>query len=375
MDSRAGRRLIVEGRSLVDFASNDYLGLAADPRVVAALRAGAERWGAGAGASHLVTGHTAEHAALEEEVAAFTGRERALVFSSGYAANVATINALAGRRDLVFGDRLNHASLIDGARQSGAQLEWYPHVDVHALEQVLLRHVGSPGRRLVVTDGTFSMDGDVCPLGDLVELARRHRAWLMVDDAHGIGVHGRAGTGVVDSQVHGSGDVPVLVGTFGKAFGTAGAFVAGDTALIDFLVQRARNYVYSTALPPALAAATRAALDIAQAEGWRREALAGLVERFRDGAASRDIRLLPSATPIQPVVLGTAGRTMRVAAMLEDRGYLVGAIRPPTVPEGTARLRITLGAGHEPADVDGLLDALGDTLRDTVPETVTEQVR
>jgi 8-amino-7-oxononanoate synthase len=358
VETPAGRELLVDGRRLLNFCSNDYLGLAADPRVCAAFKAGVDRWGVGSGASHLVSGHTAAHQELEAALADFTGRPRALLFGSGYAANVGTISALLGQRDQVFEDRLNHASLLDGGWLSGAGFEWYEHADTVDLAGRLEAHRSSSGRKLIVSDGTFSMDGDLCPLDDLIDLAKQHGAWLIIDDAHGMGVHGAQGCGVVDPARQGIDEVPVLVGTLGKAFGTAGAFVAGSDALIELLVQRARHYIYTTAMPAALAVATLESLRIARAEEWRRIRLAEHVARFRQGASQLGLQLLPSATPIQPLLVGAAGPTLQLAAALEARGVLVGAIRAPTVPAGTARLRITFSALHESADVDLLLDAL-----------------
>ncbi len=358
IESPTGREVVVNGRALLNFCSNDYLGLAADPRVCAAFKGGVDRWGAGSGASHLVSGHTAAHEELEEALADFTGRPRTLLFGSGYAANVGTINALLGPGDHVFEDRLNHASLLDGGWLSRAHFNWFAHSEVSDLEARLADCASSPRRKLIVSDGTFSMDGDLCRLPELVATARRHSAWLMIDDAHGCGVHGTAGCGVVDPVAQGLDDVPVLVGTLGKAFGTAGAFVAGSEALIETLVQRARNYIYTTALPSAVAVATLESLRIARAEEWRRERLRELVARFRAGATQLGLKLLPSATPIQPLVIGESGRAMALSAALEASGLLVPAIRPPTVPAGTARLRVTFSALHEPADVDRLLEAL-----------------
>jgi 8-amino-7-oxononanoate synthase len=358
VESAPGREIVIDGRTLLNFCSNDYLGLAADQRVSAAFRAGVDRWGAGSGASHLVTGHTAAHHELEEALADFTRRPRALLFGSGYAANVGTINALVGPGDFVFEDRLNHASLLDGGWLSRATFSWFNHADADDLETRLAASADSPRRKLIVSDGTFSMDGDLCQLPDLAAAARRHGAWLMIDDAHGFGVHGRDGCGVVDPAARGTGDVPVLVGTLGKAFGTAGAFVAGDEVLIETLIQRARNYIYTTALPPAVAVATLESLRIARAEAWRRERLQELITRFRAGARQLGLHLQPSATPIQPVLVGESGVALSLSATLESRGILVAAIRPPTVPAGTARLRVTFSALHEPADVDRLLAAL-----------------
>jgi 8-amino-7-oxononanoate synthase len=356
LDSEQGREVQAGGRRLLNFCSNDYLGLAADARVRAAFKAGIDRWGTGSGASHLVCGHMRVHHELEEALAAYTRRPRALLFSSGYAANVGTINALTSTGDHVFEDRLNHASLLDGGWLSRASFHWFRHRDAAHLAGKL--SAAEDGRKLVVTDGTFSMDGELCHLDELVPLAARHSAWLMVDDAHGLGVHGAGGCGVVDPERWNTRDVPVLVGTLGKAFGTAGAFVAGDEALIETLIQRARNYVYTTALPPAIAAATLASLQIVMQEDWRREHLDSLVGRFRTGARSLGLALADSATPIQPIVLGDPGAAVAVSAALEARGMLVGAIRPPTVPKGTSRLRVTFTATHTDEDVDRLLSGL-----------------
>jgi 8-amino-7-oxononanoate synthase len=362
VDSALSRTLVVDGREVLNFCSNDYLGLANDPRVAAAFAAGIERWGSGAGASHLVCGHTSAHHELEEALADFTGRERALLFSTGYGANVGTINALVSTRDAVFEDRLNHASLLDGGWISRANFNWYEHCDARDLESRLGSLDDEAGRVLVVSDGIFSMDGDVCPIEDLVSVARGAGAWLMIDDAHGIGVQGAHGTGVVDPARFGTEDVPVLMATLGKAFGTFGAFVAGDESLIEYLVQRARNYIYTTALPSAVAVATLASLDIVRKEDWRRAHLAELIERFRSGARQLALELMPSSTPIQPILIGDSGRAMAVSEALEERGVLITAIRPPTVPQGTARLRVTLTAAHTADDIDRLLEMLSDVI-------------
>ena len=355
---RQGREVVVDGRRLVNFCSNDYLGLAGDRRVAEALKRGVERWGVGSGASHLICGHTHAHAALEEAVAAFTGRPRALVFGSGYAANMGAINALLTVGDHVFEDRLNHASLLDGGWISRADFHWCAHRDVDDLNARLEGVAASPARKLIASDGTFSMDGDQCRLDEWVAAAKRHRAWLHIDDAHGMGVGGAGGVGLVDPARHGTGDVAVLVGTFGKAFGTSGAFVAGEDALIETLVQRARSYVFTTAMPSALAVATRASLALAQAEAWRRERLRALVARFRAGLTVAGHAPSASTSPIQPLVVGEPSRALRLSRGLEARGFLVGAIRPPTVPEGASRLRVTLSAAHREDDVDRLLEAL-----------------
>ncbi|GIX29922.1 MAG: 8-amino-7-oxononanoate synthase [Porticoccaceae bacterium] len=363
VDGAQGVRLRLGDRTYLSFASNDYLGLAADGRLAAALAEAARRVGVGAGASHLIAGHHREHQALEEALAAFTGRERALLYSSGFQANLGVIAALAGAGDLVVEDRLNHASLLDGALLARARLRRYPHRDAAAAGRLL---AGRGGAKLLVTDGVFSMDGDLAPLPELARVARQQGAVLVVDDAHGLGVLGRTGRGVVEHFALDAASVPVLVGTLGKAFGTAGAFVAGSAELVDYLIQFSRPYVYTTAHPPALAAASRAALAIAAAEGWRRERLSALVARFRQGAAQQGVPLADSTTPIQPVLLGGEARCLAVAERLRAAGILVGAIRPPTVPRGTARLRIALSAAHREEDVDRLLEALGAAL-DAVP--------
>jgi 8-amino-7-oxononanoate synthase len=312
-----------------------------------------------------VSGHCREHHALEEELAAFVGRPRALLFSTGYMANLAVVTTLLGRRDRVYEDRLNHASLLDAGLASGARFVRYPHADAAALARRLGRTAA--GRALVVTDGVFSMDGDVAPLRQLAAVCRAHAAWLFVDDAHGLGVLGATGRGSVEAAGLGTDDVPVLMGTLGKAFGTFGAFVAGDDDLIETLLQRARTYVYTTALPPAVAAATRAALHVMQDEPWRREKVLGHVARFRAGASSLGLRLLESATPIQPLVLGSEASAVAASEALRAQGFWIPAIRPPTVPAGSSRLRITFSAAHEAADVELLLEALA-----SQPATVAE---
>ncbi len=348
---------IVDGRSVLAFCSNDYLGLAADPRVVAAARDALPRYGVGAGAAHLVNGHSRAHAALEERLAAFTGRARALLFSTGYMANLGVLQTLLGRHDTVFGDRLNHASLIDAARLAGCRSVRYRHQDPEDLAARLAATPPGPGR-LIVTDGVFSMDGGIAPLPALVSLAQQHDAWLMVDDAHGLGVLGAQGTGSCGHFGLAADAVPILMGTLGKAFGTAGAFVAGSETLIEALIQFARSYIYTTAMPAALAAASRVAVDIAADEGWRRTHLAHLIGRLGDGLEAIGLPRPHGTTPIQPVLLGSSERATTAAAALLEQGLLVPAIRPPTVPEGTARLRITLCALHTDAHIDRLLETL-----------------
>lgn len=349
-----GASLQANGRTLVDFCSNDYLGLASHPDVVAAFKRGAEAYGVGSTASHLICGHSPAHHALEEELADFVGRERALLFSTGYMANLGAISVLAGRGATVIEDRLNHASLIDGVQLAGARLKRYAHGDVSDLAGKL----GVSSDALVVTDGVFSMDGDVAPLPAMVEVAVRAGATLMVDDAHGLGVLGPTGGGVIEVYGLSSRDVPVLVGTLGKAFGTFGAFIAGDQDLIEFLIQRARTYVYTTALPPAVAEATRASLRLVKEESWRREKLRRLVGRFREGALQMGLPLMESETPIQPLLLGGNEAVITAGQRLSEAGFMVMPIRPPTVPANSARLRITFNAHHEMEQVDRLLDVL-----------------
>lgn len=352
---KRGRRVDLGG--LVNFCSNDYLGLKDHPEVTRAFIAAAQKYGVGSGASHLVTGHGPEHEALEEELAAFTRREKALVFSTGYMANMGVIGALVDQKAVIVSDKLNHASLIDGCRLSGAEVRRYQHGDsAHARE---LLAAASQESKLLVTDGVFSMDGDVAPLPDLARTAMDCKAWLMVDDAHGLGLLGATGRGCCEHFGLGHQDVPVLIGTFGKALGTFGAFVAGDADLIEYLLQKSRTYIYTTALPPAVAAATRTALRISEREGWRREKALSLSARLQRGLRERGIATdRESPTTIVPVVLGEAARALATSRRLEESGFLVTAIRPPTVAPGTARLRITLSAAHEEAQVDGLLSAL-----------------
>jgi len=366
-----GARCVVDGRELVNFCSNDYLGLAQDPRVAQAMAVAAAEFGAGSGASHLVTGHHRAHHALEEELAAFTGRERALLFSTGYMANLGVAAALAGRGDTVLEDRLNHASLLDAGLLCGARFSRFPHGDADALERRL--ETAGRGHRLVLTDGVFSMDGDLAPLPRYASACRRHRAMLVVDDAHGLGVLGASGGGTVEHFGLGAADVPLLVGTLGKAFGSFGAFVAGSRDLIDLLVQRARTYIYTTALPPAVAQATRAALGIVRSEPWRAARVLAHAARFRELARQAGLPLAVSSTPIQPVLLGTPQAATAASEALLERGLLVSAIRPPTVPEGSSRLRVTLSAAHAEADIERLVDALAEVLSEGSDPTLSRK--
>ncbi len=355
-----GVELVIGARRLLNFSSNDYLGLANHPELKKAFAAAVDKWGVGSGAAHLVNGHSQAHHALEEELAEFTGRPRALLFSTGYMANLGVVAALLGRGDHVFEDRLNHASLIDAGILSRARLHRYQHGDSSALA-VSLAQCGK-GEKLVVTDGVFSMDGDLAPLAALAGHCRERDATLMVDDAHGLGVIGASGRGSLEVLGLDSEAVPLLVGTLGKGFGSFGAFVAGSEVWIETLIQQARSYVYTTALPPALAEASRASLKLVQQESWRRENLRQRVEQFRAGARQLGLKLMDSSTPIQPLLLGSTERALRASQALREQGLLITAIRPPTVAEGTARLRITFSAEHQTGHVQRLLDALEQTV-------------
>jgi 8-amino-7-oxononanoate synthase len=350
-----GPEIEADGQRLLNFSSNDYLGLASHPALAEAARRGLDAYGTGSGAAHLVTGHSAAHHALEEELAAFTGRPRALLFSSGYMANLGVAGALLGRGDRVLEDRLNHASLLDAGLLSGARFARYAHTDVAALKQDLSE---PGGRTLVMTDGVFSMDGDIAPLPGLAEAADAAGAFLMVDDAHGFGVLGGSGRGSLEHFGLSSAAAPVHMATLGKACGACGAFVAGSEALVESLIQGARTYIYTTAAPAALAEAARAGLKLLATEGWRREQLRTLIARFRTGAKQLDLKLMASETAIQPLKVGESADALALSRKLQALGLLVAAIRPPTVPVGSARLRITLTAAHTEAQVDRLLDAL-----------------
>ncbi|MGM3386456.1 8-amino-7-oxononanoate synthase [Stutzerimonas stutzeri] len=357
LEAPQGPAVVVDGKPLLQFCSNDYLGLANHPEVIAAMQQGAATWGVGGGASHLVIGHSMPHHQLEEALAEFTGRPRALLFSTGYMANLAAVTALVGQGDTVLEDRLNHASLLDAGLLSGARFSRYLHNDATSLAKRLEK---ASGNTLVVTDGVFSMDGDLADLPALCDEAKRHGAWVMVDDAHGFGPLGANGGGIVEHFGLGIDEVPVLVGTLGKAFGTAGAFVAGSEELIETLIQFARPYIYTTSQPPAVACATLKSLQLLRRENWRREHLAALIARFRQGAVDIGLTLVDSPTPIQPILVGSSARAMKLSAALRERGCLVGAIRPPTVPAGTARLRVTFSASHTEAQVEQLLDILAE---------------
>ena len=356
LEGAQGVLVQIDGHEYLSFCSNDYLGLANHPRLIEALKEGAGRFGVGSGAAHLVTGHSYAHQALEEDLAAFTGRPRALLFSTGYMANLGVVSALAGRGDCVFEDRLNHASLIDAAALSHARLIRYPHNDTLKLQKKM--SAVTKGVRLIASDAVFSMDGDCAPVAGLARLATDNDAWLLVDDAHGFGVLGENGRGWFLDQLSEVPDNALLMATLGKGLGTFGAFVAGSEDLIETLIQQARTFIYTTAPPPAIAWATRTALQLVREGDHLRERLRELVQRFRNGANELGLPLMPSETPIQPLLVGDAGAALSLSDRLRACGLLVTAIRPPTVPSGSARLRITFSAAHEPAHVDRLLDAI-----------------
>jgi 8-amino-7-oxononanoate synthase len=355
VESVNGPRLRVDGREVLAFCSNDYLGLAQHPALIEAAQQAAAEYGVGATASPLVCGHQTPHELLEQELAEFAGRPRALYFGSGYVANVGLVPALVGRGDAVFCDALNHACLIDGTRLSGAERHIYPHNDVATLAVQLAASSGR--RKLVVTDAVFSMDGDIAPLAELLALCEKHGAWLMIDDAHGFGVLGEHGRG---SAAHFGLQSPRLIymATLGKAAGVSGAFVAGEDAVVEWLLQRARSYIFATATPAMVAQAVRAALKVVARDDWRREHLAKLIARLRQGTTGLPWRHVESPTAIQPLIIGENAGAMAAMAALQEQGLWVPAIRPPTVPEGTARLRISLSALHTEADIDRLIDAL-----------------
>lgn len=352
-----GPRMRIDGREFLGFCSNDYLGLANDPAIVAAMHAGIDRLGVGSGSAHLINGHFDSHERLERALADWLAVDRALLFSTGYMANMGVVSALMGRGDRVFADRLNHASLVDAVRLSGARLDRYRHADMDDLRSRLQRSRDLPGARMILTDGVFSMDGDIAPMADLLALADEFDAWLVVDDAHGFGILGEEGRGSLADVDPSAYPNLIRVGTLGKAFGTAGAFVAGSDLAVELLLQRSRTYLFTTAQPPALAEATLAALDIVRHQPERRRHLADLIAQFRNGCPLPSM-LMASPTPIQPLLVGESQEATRLAAQLAESGIWAPAIRPPTVPKGEARLRITLSAAHTEANVDTLLQAL-----------------
>lgn len=362
LDAPCGPEAIIDGRPVVAFCSNDYLGLANHPAIVAAAQEAAGRWGVGSGASHVVSGHLRPHEDLEARLATFVGRERALYFTTGYMANLAIVPTLVERHDAIFADRLNHASLIDAALLARAEHVRYPHGDVDALAARLEQ--SRARRKLILTDAVFSMDGDLAPLPELFALAERFDAWLVVDDAHGFGVLGPSGRGSIAHFELPPSPRLILMGTLGKAAGVSGAFVAGDQRVIDWLVQRARPYIFTTASSPLIATALLASLDLIAAGDERRAHLRRLIDRLRSGLEELPWRLLPSPTAIQPLLIGGNDAVVRLSERLFARGLWVPAIRPPTVPVGTARLRISLSAAHDETQIDALITALHDCADD-----------
>jgi 8-amino-7-oxononanoate synthase len=356
-DSQQQPEMVIDGRQVLCFCSNDYLGLANHPDVKAAFIKGIETYGAGSGAAHLINGHSRAHHALEEELADFSGYPRALLFSTGYMANLAIAQSLLERGDTVLEDRLNHASLLDGGLLSGARLMRYAHNDAIDLARKLSSR--ESGEKLVLTDGVFSMDGDIADLPEIAKVCAEHDAWFMADDAHGIGVLGNQGKGSLEHYRLSSTDIPVYMATLGKALGTAGAFIAGSDDLIETLIQKARSYIYTTASPPAVAEATRASLHIIQSQPELRFQLNDNIRYFSNSCKQQGIALTHSTTAIQPVILGETEKTVAASEQLFAQDILVTAIRPPTVAEGTARLRITLSAQHSRAHIDKLIEALG----------------
>ena len=359
LQSAQGTRVKVNGSPILSFSSNDYLGLANHPQLLVALQAGTQQYGLGAGASHLVSGHFSAHDELEQALAEFVGKPAALLFSSGYLANLGAVQALVGRSDRIFADKLNHASLNDAMLLSRAQVHRYRHNDMAHLAQLL----GQPnsGRKLVITDAVFSMDGDLAPLPELLALCEQHDAWLLVDDAHGFGILGEQGRGSLFHHRDSTGLASpriIYMATLGKAVGVSGAFIAAEQVVIDTLVQNARSYIYTTASPPALSCAVLASLRLLQKEEWRRTQLWKLVAQLRAGLIGLPWELMYSDTPIQPLLVGDNNVAVALSEALRTRGIWVPAIRPPTVPQGTARLRISLSAAHSEQDVAQLISAL-----------------
>lgn len=352
-----GVDVVIDGQKLLSFCSNDYLGLASHPDLKKAFIDAVDKEGVGSGAAHLLTGHSQYHYELEQALAAFTGQQKVLLFSSGYQANLGVIDGLMSRGDAIIQDKLNHASLLDGGRLSTAEQLRYQHADISALSR-RLQQSEQATHRLIVSDGVFSMDGDLAPLPDLISLAKQNKVAVMIDDAHGFGVLGEHGRGSVEHWNIPAEDMPIVVGTFGKAFGTAGAFVAADEVVIDTLIQQSRTYVYTTAQPAAIAAATLVSLKLVEQENWRRDKLQTLIKQFQIGAKALGLDIMESSTPIQPIVIGDDKKAISIGKSLEEKGILVGVIRPPTVPEGSARLRITLSANHTEQHITQLLNAL-----------------
>ncbi|MDQ3185790.1 MAG: 8-amino-7-oxononanoate synthase [Pseudomonadota bacterium] len=357
LESPQQTHVSMAGREYLAFCSNDYLGLANHPQLIAAVCQGARQYGVGAGASHLISGHFSAHHALEEVLACFTGFPRALLFSTGYMANAGVATALVGRGDMIFADRLNHASLNDAALVSQAKFSRYPHLDLATLERQLA--VSQAKRKLVMTDAVFSMDGNVAPAADLLALCEKYDAWLLLDDAHGFGVLGQQGRGTA-SYFNISSPRIVYMATLGKAAGVFGAFIAAQSEIIETLIQQARSYLYTTATPPLLSHVLLKSLELIEWEEWRREKLAQLAAQLIKEVQSLRWKLLPSVTPIQPLIIGENDKALQLSEALRERGILIPAIRPPTVPQGSARLRISLSASHNMEDVARLAAVLRD---------------
>ncbi len=359
VETAQATQVIVDGQPLINFCSNDYLGLANHSLIIKAMHQAIDQFGVGSGSAHLICGHSTAHHALEEELADFTGRQRALLFSTGYMANLGVLAGLMGHSGFVLQDRLNHASLLDGALLSRADLKRYRHLDCQHL-QTLLADNTRPC--MIASDGVFSMDGDLAPLQEISHIAKQFDALLLVDDAHGIGVLGKDGAGILSHLQLSEDDVPLLMGTLGKAFGVFGAFVAGSDDLIETLIQKARTYMFTTAMPPALAEASRASLRVIQQEPWRRDKLQSLIHYFRNAAKQLSLPLMDSQTAIQPLLIGEAKAALTCSEILQQHGFWIQAIRPPTVPQGQSRLRITISSEHKFEQLDALLDALSKSL-------------
>jgi len=360
IESPQGREIVLNGQRVLNFCSNDYLGLAAHPVIKQAFIDATRQYGVGSGSAHLVNGHSSAHHKLEEELAEFTGYPRALLFSTGYMANLGVAQSLCGKNDTIIEDKLNHASLLDAANISGARLKRYLHRDYSSLQHKLDKH--SSGEILVSSDSVFSMDGDEADINAMIKHTRSKQAWLMLDDAHGFGVLGKSGQGSLNHQNINADDVPIYMATLGKAMGTAGAFVAGSEDLIEYLIQTARCYIYTTAMPPAMAAASSASLKLFVEENWRQQALGENIRHFKSIASQSGLSCLPSDTAIQPIILGDAQKAWDTSQHLLNKGLHVAAIRPPTVPANTARLRITLRADHQRSDIEKLVTEIVETL-------------
>lgn len=366
LQSAQGAVVQVDNQELINFCSNDYLGLANHPEIICAFKNATDEFGVGSGSSHLVCGHSQYHHQLEQALAEYTGRDRAIIFSTGYMANLGVINALLGKSDFIFEDKLNHASLLDAGLLSGARFQRFLHNDIEDLERKLAKAEG--GRKLIVVDSVFSMDGDIAPLVELSQLATRYDAMLMADDAHGFGVLGESGAGSAEHLQLGQQQLPIIMGTLGKAVGSFGAFVAGSEALIETLIQFSRPYIYTTAMPPAVAAASLASIKIIAQDGQRRLHLQQLIKHFKEQAKCLKLPLMASTTAIQPLLIGDSEKALAISKILKEKGFWVAAIRPPTVPINTARLRITLTAAHSMKQVNALLQALAEAIAGIVVE-------